>query len=165
MCLNILKILLILFPLTVFSLQSDRNKIIHVDADSAELDQKNHTGIYTGHVIFNQGTTHLHAAKAITQGNEKNELVLAIAEGNQEAQAHFETKTAEDKPPMHAYADIIRYLPDKHRIELQGHAKVSQGTNSFSAPLIVYDTEKQQVISKSDGKSRTSIVFYPDKKP
>ena len=156
--------LLFLTPSLLFALPSDRQKLIHVDADSADLNQQSHKGVYTGHVTFHQGTTHLHAAKAMTQGNEKNELILAIAEGNKEGQAHFETKTTEDKPPMHAYADIIRYLPKKHLIKLQGNAKVTQGANTFSAPLIIYDTLKQEILSKSDGKNRISIVFYPDKK-
>lgn len=163
---NMVKILIlwICFSLSAFALKTDRYQVIHVDADSADLDQKNHIGTYTGHVIFNQGTTHLYAAKATTQGNEKNELILAVAEGDAKDQVHFETKTDADKPPMHAFADKIRYIPAKHVIELHGHAKVSQGTNTFSAPLIIYDTEKQQVLSRRDEHNRISIIFHPDKK-
>ena len=62
-------------------------------ADSADLSHQNHKGIYTGNVEFVQGTTNLHAANALTQGNTKNQLTLAIANGTKENQAHYWTET------------------------------------------------------------------------
>lgn len=147
-----------------YALPSDKNEIIHVDADTADLNQLTHKGTYSGHIHFNQGTTNLHANKAITEGNEKNQLVLAVAKGSTTEQAHFWTQTAVDKPVLHAYANTIRYYAQKHLIALIGNAKVLQGENSFSAPRIYYNTLKQQVISKNNGSHQTQIVFYPEKK-
>lgn len=148
----------------VFALPEDREKRMELSADSADITQIAHHGEYIGHVELDQGSTHLRAAKAITEGDKRNKLVLAVAEGNKKEQAHCWTLTAVDKPPLHAYADIIRYLPEQHTIELIGNAKVIQGDNSFSAHKIIYDTVKQHVISKSDGKTRTTIIFHPEKK-
>ncbi len=134
-------------------------------ADKADLNQHEHKGIYIGNVELIQGTSNLQAAKAITQGNEKNQLIVAIAEGTSKKQAHYWTISDPKKPPVHAYADTIRYYPLKHLIELIGHARVEQGSDSFSAAKISYDTIEQHVISHGDEKQRIIIIYHPEKKP
>lgn len=145
------------------AMPDDREKIVELSADSADLNQQTHRGEYTGDVQFDQGTTHLRATKAITEGDQHNKLIFAVATGSDSEQAHYWTQTALDKPLLHAYADTIRYYPDRHLIELIGNARVIQGDNSFSAPKITYDTLKQHVLSKSDGKTRTVIIIHPGK--
>jgi lipopolysaccharide export system protein LptA len=147
-----------------YALPSDKEKVMHVIADSADLSQQNHKGTYTGNVEFVQGTTNLHASNALTQGNSENQLTLAIAKGSKGKQAHYWTETGPNKPPFHAYADTIRYYPLRHLIELNGNARIEQGTNSLSAAKITYDTVKQHVVSQSEGKTRTTIILYPEKK-
>lgn len=149
---------------TGFALPSDKEKIIHVTADSADLNQLNHKGIYTGNVEFTQGTINLHASNAITQSNTKNQLTLAIANGSNGKQAHYWKQADPNKPPFHAYADTIRYYPLRHLIELIGNARVAQGPNSLSAAKITYDTLKHHVISQGNEKTRTIIILYPEKK-
>jgi len=161
---NYLLIFCLVFTAVGHALPEDKEKVMHVTADSADLSQQNHKGIYTGNVEFIQGTTNLRAANAITQGNQKNQLTLAIANGSKGQQAHYWTETGPNKPPFHAYADTIRYHPLSHLIELIGNAHVEQGKNSLSAAKISYDTIKQHVISQSDGKTRTTIILYPEKK-
>lgn len=145
------------------AMSDDREKLLQLSADSANLNQQTHRGEYIGNVQLDQGTTHLRAANANTEGNQQNKLVLAVANGNKKEQAHYWTQTAVGKPLLHAYADTIRYHPENHLIELIGNARVVQGDNSFTAPIINYDTLKQHVISKSDGKSRTTIIIHPGK--
>ncbi|KTD30815.1 lipopolysaccharide export system protein LptA [Legionella moravica] len=160
-----LLVILMLNVMVGYALPSDKEQTMHVISDSADLSQKNHKGVYTGNVEFMQGSTNLNAAKAITQGDAKNQLVLAIANGEKGKQAHYWTETGPDKPPFHAYADTIKYYPLKHLIELIGNARIEQGTNSLSAAKISYDTLEQHVVSESDGKTRTTIIIYPEKKP
>ncbi|WP_242604541.1 lipopolysaccharide transport periplasmic protein LptA [Legionella fairfieldensis] len=146
-----------------YAMPDDRKKIIELSADTVDLNQQIHHGEYVGNVQFDQGTTHLRAAQAITEGNQQNKLVLAVAKGSRKEQAHYWEQTAIDKPLVHAYADLIRYYPDRHLIELIGNARVVQGENSFSAPKISFDTLKKHVISTSDGKKRTLIIIHPGK--
>ncbi|MFA5960409.1 MAG: lipopolysaccharide transport periplasmic protein LptA [Tatlockia sp.] len=157
-------LLLLLTGNAANALPEDREKPIELSADSADISQLAHHGEYVGNVSLDQGSMHLRAAKAITEGNKDNKLILAIAQGSEKQQAHCWTLTAVDKPPLHAYADTIRYLPEQHLVELIGKARVVQGNNSFSAPKISYDTLKQHVLSKSDGKARTTIIIHPEKK-
>lgn len=157
--------LLLVMATSAQALPTDKEQVMHVVADSANLSQQNHTGTYTGHVEFIQGTTNIHATKAITKGNNKNQLTLAIASGTKEAQAHYWTQSETGKPPFHAYADTITYYPLRHIIELKGNARIVQGDNSMSAALITYDTIKQHIITQSSGTTRTTIVFHPKQLP
>ncbi len=147
-----------------FAMPDDREKILTLSADSADLNQQTHQGEYIGNVQLDQGTTHLRAASARTDGDKQNKLVLAIAKGNKKEQAHFWVITELNKPALHAFADLIQYFPERNVVELIGNAKVAQGDNSFTAPKIIYDTVKQHVVSKSDGKTRTTIIIHPGKK-
>ena len=156
---------LLLIANVSFALPDDRTKIMQVSAGSADLDQQAHRGTYIGNVQFDQGTTHIRAEKAITEGNSKNQLVKAIIQGNKTAQAHYWTHNTADKPPLHAYADTIYYYPNSHLIKLIGNARVEQGEDSFTAPKISYDTLHQHVISKNDSQGRTLIIIHPGKLP
>ena len=146
-----------------FALPDDREKKLQLSADHADLNQQTRHGEFIGNVQLDQGSTHLRAAKAVTEGDEQNRLSLAIAKGQGKDQAHYWTLTALSKPPLHAYADTIRYYPSRHLIELIGNARVSQGDNSFTAPQIRYDTVKQHVLSEGKGESRTTIIIHPGK--
>ncbi len=161
---QILGIVLIMLTCSAHALSSDKEQVMHVMADSADLSQQKHKGTYIGNVELIQGTTNLHATKAITLGDDKNQLTLAIANGSPGKQAHYWATTDPQKPPFHAYADTIRYYPKRHVIELIGNARVEQGDNSFSAAKITYDTETQHVLSKGDGKQRIIIIYHPEKK-
>lgn len=161
---NILFLLFMFMSGLSYALPTDKEQVMHVTADTADLNQQKHKGTYTGNVVFVQGTTNLHADNAITESTIKNQLSLAIANGGNGKQAHYWVQTDPNKPPLHAYADTIKYFPLKHTIELIGNARVEQGKNSLSAAKIIYDTQEQHVVSQSDSKNRTVIILYPEKK-
>jgi lipopolysaccharide export system protein LptA len=147
-----------------FALPEDRDKPAALSANSADLNQLTHQGEYKGEVILDQGTRHLRADRAITKGDKNNQLTEARAFGTSITPAHYWEQTATDKPPMHAYAQEIHYYPKRHLIELIGSARVTQGDNSFSAPKIIYDTEKQHVMANGGKKSPILIIMHTEKK-
>lgn len=148
---------------TCIALSSDREQLLKVSADSADLNQSTHQGVYEGHVEIDQGTTHLRAEKAITEANEKNKLIKAIALGNDKKQAHIWTLMEKNKPLLHAYADKIYYYPERNIVELIGSARIIQGENTFSAPKITYNTLEQHVVTEKKGHTRTTIIIHPEK--
>ena len=152
---------LLLLANICFALTEDKTKVVYLKANSADLNQQTHHGVYIGEVEFDQGTTHLRADTATTEVNDKNQLVKAIAKGNTNNQAHYWTLTSPDKPPMHAFADTICYYANKHLILLIGNARIEQGVNSFAAARIRYDTLHHHVITNRVGNSRTIIVIHP----
>lgn len=147
----------------VQAMPEDTQAKLILSANTADLNQANHQGEYVGDVKLDQGTSHLRAHRAVTIVNDKNRLIEAIAYSRPHVPVHFWTKIAADKPDLHAYADEMHYYPEKHMIELIGHAKVTQDKNVFSAPKIIYDTKTQHVVSKRDRNDRTVIIIYPEK--
>lgn len=153
--------ILCLLSCSAFSLPSDNNEPVYLQAGTASLNQLTHEGIYTNHVKLDQGNMHLRAAYAVIKGDTKNQLIYAMAQGKATQQAHIWTLTDADKPPFHAYADTIHYYPQEHRVELIGHAQIKQGANQFNAPEIHYDTIKQHLITKQHKNERTTIILQP----
>lgn len=146
-----------------FALPDDKLQPMHLSADSADLNQQTHQGRYMGNVTLDQGSTHLRANEALTQGNKDNKLSFAVAKGKSGEQAHYWSLPDVNKPEIHAFADEIDYYPNKHLIELIGNARVIQGDDSFSAYKITYDTIKEHVVTSSKNQQRTLIVFHPEK--
>lgn len=153
----------ILLSNSALALPEDQEQIVQLRAGSADINQQTHTGIYLNGVQLDQGSTHIEAFEATTTGNEKNQLILAIIKGKKNTQAHYWTLPAQDKPVMHAYANMMKYYPERHLIELIGNARVEQGDNSFAAPKISYDTQAQHIVSEASGNARTTIIFHPEK--
>ena len=154
----------IVFLSSTHALPQDRDEIFYLSSDEADISQSKNKGLFKGHVKIDQGSSHLRSAEAETHGDENNKLVKAIAKGNQQKKAHFWTILTQNQPELHAWADIIYYFPKQNRIELVGNAEVSQGDNTFKAPKIIYDTEKQHILTERQENKRTTITFHPEKK-
>ena len=144
----------------LWALPDDRSQPARLTANTADLNQETHTGVYTGDVQFDQGSSHLRANKAITHATKENKISSAFAYGTKNTPAHYWEQTALDKPPIHAYAIEIHYDATKHRIDLIGEARVVQGEDSFTAPQISYDTLTKQIIAKADKSARPQIIFH-----
>lgn len=157
----ILIVFTFIFTQQIYAITLTTTLPMRLFAQKADLDQKTHTGRYSGDVALHQGNNHLRAARAITKTDQQNQFIKAIAYGDAQKQVHFWSKADPEKPVIHAFADKIRYLPNQHTIELIGHARVKQGKNTFIAPYIHYDIKKEQVTSHANGKSLIHILFYP----
>lgn len=149
----------------LFALPEDSKEPLLVRADSADLNQKQHIGTYLGNVTVDQGSTHIRACKARTEGDEQNHLIKAVIEGDGIMQAHYWTLQNQGKPELHAYADTMFYYPKKHQILLVGHAYVVQDHNKISATTISYNTETQRVKTSFQGEQTTISIQPNDKTP
>jgi len=143
------------------ALESDKKEPLHIEADTVSIDNKAGTSRYEGHVNIWQGSSRLTSDTALVYMDKDSSLKKAAAKGNLRAQAHYKTLTDPQKPELNAYADIIEFYPKKHLIYLIGNAKVIQGKDSYKAPEIEYNTEKQRVFSKKSTHGRTVIVIHP----
>ena len=149
-----------------FALETDTQQPLELKANSADINQSSHIGTYTDGIEFDQGTTHIRADKAITKTDANNKLTEAVIYGNKSSQAHYWSQMEKDKPELHAYADIIKYYPEKKVIKLIGHSRIKQGENSFTAPKITYNIDKRHIVSSSmaNQKQKTVIIFHPTRK-
>ncbi len=154
------RIFLLGTSLSAFALPEDKQQPVVLNADVVSFNQQQHLGTYQGHIRLDQGSTHLRANQATTKFNHKTELLLAKAWGDSNHPAHFWILPEKNKPELHAYAETLSYYPKQQRIKLVGHARISQGKNSFKAPEIQYNLARQQVLTTPKHHQRTTIIFH-----
>lgn len=149
------------------ALPSDREQPIRVQADSAELDDKQGVAVYRGDVVVTQGSTKL-TGNTVTLKQDKNgdiEVVTSVGKP-----AYYEQKPAPDKDVTKAYGLTIQYFVTQNRVVLIDQAKVIHKATPSKAK-IVYDTQRQIVnAGRATGSQVTSprpridMVIQPKKK-
>ena len=156
---------LCLFITNSYALTTDKQEDIKFQAGHVTFNDEKGIGTYTNGVSINQGSAHLRADHATTLIDKQHHLTRATAFGSKDKKAHFWTLTTADKPLLHAYADIIHYHPLKNELELIGHAHISQGNNTLTAPHIRYDTKTERLITSAQNNERTVILIDPKAYP
>src|SRR3989338_4838179 len=152
-----------------WALPTDREQPIRVQADSAELDDKQGVAVYRGDVVITQGTLKI-TGETVTITQDKNgEIEVFTSVGKP---AYYEQKPSADKQIVKAYGLTIQYFAANERIVLIDQAKVIQEGNTFEGEKIVYDTQRQIVnagratgTNLSVPRPRIDMVIQPKNKP
>ncbi|PZW49623.1 lipopolysaccharide transport periplasmic protein LptA [Pseudomonas sp. URMO17WK12:I2] len=153
---------------SAWALPSDRDQPIRVQADSAELDDKQGVAVYRGDVVITQGTMKITGDTVTITQNAQGEVDVFTSVGKP---AYYEQKPAVDKQIVKAYGLTIQYFAANERIVLIDQAKVVQEGNTFEGEKIVYDTRRQIVnagratgTNVSSPRPRIDMVIQPQKK-
>ncbi|WP_447589420.1 lipopolysaccharide transport periplasmic protein LptA [Aquipseudomonas campi] len=153
---------------SAWALPSDRDQPIRVQADSAELDDKQGVAVYRGGVVITQGTMKITGDTVTITQNKDGEVDVFTSIGKP---AYYEQKPSVDKQIVKAYGLTIQYFASNDRIVLIDQAKVIQEGNTFEGEKIVYDTQRQIVnagrangASVSTPRPRIDMVIQPRKK-
>ena len=126
-----------------------------MQADSAELDERQGVAVYRGSVVITQGTLKI-TGDTVTITQDKNgDIEVFTAVGNR---AYYEQKPAVDKDIVKAYGRTIQYFAANERIILIDQAKVVQQGNTFEGEKIVYDTRRQIV---NAGRASGNAISTP----
>jgi lipopolysaccharide export system protein LptA len=152
---------LAVLSLNANSLTEDRKEKLHVTADTTIYNYHNGTNYFEGHVLIDQGTTHLTADKLTTKNNSKHQIEEAVAYGVKEL-AHFWTIPKQGEPIMNAHANVIKFYPMTLNVTLQGHVRVTQGGNNFQGQLIHYNMNDQTIIVPETKNGQAVLVYNPD---
>ncbi|SDI12314.1 lipopolysaccharide export system protein LptA [Pseudomonas flavescens] len=154
---------------SAWALPSDRDQPIRVQADSAELDDKQGVAVYRGDVVITQGTLKITGDTVTITQNAKGDIDVFTSVGKP---AYYEQKPSADKQIVKAYGLTIQYFAANERIVLIDQAKVVQEGNTFEGEKIVYDTQRQIVnagratgTNVSTPRPRIDMVIQPQKKP
>ena len=145
------------------ALTSDRQKNIHVQADSAIVDDKSGQSTYTGNVVIDQGTLHITADK-VQITSKQNEVVKVVASSNEHSEhlAHYQQQPDNSQQLVQADAREITWLVKERRLELQGNATLKQTKDSFfSGETIHYDVGTGTVNARSGSDAQVETVFKP----
>jgi lipopolysaccharide export system protein LptA len=160
---NVIKGLFIIFlliPISLLALPGDDQQVMHINSDSSTYNYKTGTTIYEGHVIIDQGTTHLIADRVVTNSNSKHKMEEAIAYGLTTL-AEYTTVPKPGDPVLHAKAKVIKFYPAKSMVFLEGDVIVTQGKNRFEGPVIVYNMKDQIVTAPPSKTGRATIIIEP----
>ncbi|MCY1260253.1 Lipopolysaccharide export system protein LptA [compost metagenome] len=151
-----------------WALPTDREQPIRVQADSAELDDRQGVAVYRGDVIVTQGSMKLTGHTVTLKQNKEGDIEIVTSVGKP---AYFEQKPEVDKPITQAYGITIQYFVTQNRVILIDQAKVIQEGNTFEGEKIVYDTQRQIVnAGRATGsqvttpRPRIDMVIQPKKK-
>ncbi|MFI8745368.1 lipopolysaccharide transport periplasmic protein LptA [Pseudomonas sp. NPDC077186] len=152
-----------------WALPSDREQPIRIQADSAELDDKQGVAVYRGDVIITQGTLKITGDTVTITQTASGDIDVFTSVGNL---AYYEQKPAVDKEIVKAYGRTIQYFSSNERIVLIDQAKVIQEGNTFEGEKIVYDTQRQIVnagratgTNVSTPRPRIDMIIQPKNKP
>ena len=119
---------------TSWALPSDRDQPIRVQADSAELDDKQGVAVYRGSVVITQGSLKITGDTVTLTQNQTGDLEVFTAVGKP---AYYEQQPSADKQIVKAYGLTIQYYASNERIVLIDQAKVIQEGNTFEGEKIV----------------------------
>ncbi|KXJ40635.1 MAG: hypothetical protein AXA67_10070 [Methylothermaceae bacteria B42] len=159
---NFFRLILLLFLFAsspAKALESDADQPIYIESNSAFYDEKTGKSIYTGDVIFKQGTLHIKADK-IEAFTVKGELEKAIAYGNP---VQFRQIPKPGKEEIRGTSKRAEYYVDRDTIVLIGDAVVHQGDNTYASDWIEYDQIKGTIKAgeKTSDTKRVKIILHP----
>ena len=160
MC-RILSALLLAMTTACFALPNDNKEMLHIISDTSNYNYKTSTNEFTGHVVIDQGTTHVTADRVITKSDAQHKIKEAIAYGIHQP-AHYWTLPKPGDPEMHAYATVIKFYPIESNVALEQNVTLKQGENSFQGQLIHYNSYDQTIIVPHLKKSQAVLVYNPD---
>lgn len=144
------------YSATTIARPDDRDKPIHITADTAELNDKTGISIYRGDVEMVQGTTIL-TGDVITIHSPDKKVNKVISIGD--LATYQETTT--DGHVVYAESEEMVYNRVESKIELFRRAKVTQQDNVFRSEHIIYFIE-EELIDAGTPKDRVNITILPD---
>ena len=141
---------------SAWALPNDNEQPIRIQANEAQLDDKQGVTTYKGDVIITQGSMKITGNTVTITRNSAGEIDVVTSVGNL---AYYEQlHKATDPKPVQAYAVTIQYHAPQNRIVLIDKAKVINDGNTTEGEKIIYDTVKQVA---SAGRANGSQVTAP----
>ena len=108
---------------SAWALPEDREQPIRVQADTAELDDRQGVAVYRGDVVITQGTMKITGDTVTITQDDNGDVEVFTSIGKP---AYYEQKPAVDKEIVKAYGLTIQYFAANERIVLIDQAKVVQ---------------------------------------
>ncbi len=158
--------LLLLFALAPARAErADRDKPIHLEADTVEVNDATKVSTYQGSVRLSQGTLLILADKLVVEQDAQG-LSKATAYGNP---VSFRQKRDGVDEYIEAYAQRMEYDARTERLQMFTQARVKRGQDEVRGNYISYDgvTEAYRVIGGKEGaseynpKGRVRAVIQP----
>ena len=132
----------LLGSMAAYSLSTDKDQPIQVEADEAELDDLNDVSIYRGNVIVTQGSIRMTGDVMTVRSKGSNGLDYLVIEGSPATYRQLPDNAA---APNEARAKRMEYHKTKNLVVLIEDAWVKQDTSTLVGERIEYNTELSRV--------------------
>ena len=155
---------------SAWALPNDQQQPIRIQADDAQLDDKNGIATYKGDVIITQGSMKVTGNTVTMTRTPAGDIDVVTSVGNL---AYFEQlQTAGDTKPVQGWGVTIQYHASQDRVVLIDRAKVvDKDGNVTQGEKIVYDTNKKLATAGratgtnvTESRPRIDMVIQPKKK-
>ncbi len=141
-----LALLLALYGTGAWSLTTDRDQSVEIEADWAEADDKRRVTVYKGQVVLMQGSIRITGDTLTMHFDKHDSLVKLVALGNR---ATFRQLPDGETDYQRAKAKRIEMFPDKDLMVLLGESLAWQGKDRISADRIDFDTYSSKVKART----------------
>jgi lipopolysaccharide export system protein LptA len=153
----------LLFTPTAGAERADRDKPIHLEADSATVEDVNRKegsriSVFTGNVILTQGTLRINADKVIMKEDPQG-FRHATATGDL---VSFRQKRDRLNEYVEGWSERAEYDSKTDKIELFRQARLKRGSDEVQGDYISYDMNSE--FFKVMGSKERGIETGPDKR-
>jgi len=131
---------------------------VQITADHASFDHKLGVAVYLGNVQVNQGTRHLTANKLVIESDSSNRIKIMVATGTP---ATFRSQQDPNKPAGTGAAKVIKYYPQKDKVDLLYQAQLTQDGDTISGPKLSYNFVTEVLQGNSSPRERTTVILQP----
>jgi lipopolysaccharide export system protein LptA len=157
---------------SAWALPTDSQQPIRIQADDAQLDDKQGIATYKGDVIITQGSMKVTGNTVTITRTPAGDIDVVTSVGSASNLAYFEQlQKPTDPKPVQGYAVTIQYHAAQNRVVLIDRAKVINEGNTTEGEKIVYDTVKQVANAGratgnkvTEQRPRIDMVIQPKKK-
>lgn len=143
------------------ALESDQYQPMYIEADAAELDEKQLTSLYIGNVEVTQGSMFIQADEVLVhhKPDRRAEKIIAIGQP-----VHYRQRLDDDPEEVTGRALRVEYEVDREELTLIDEAVLVQGEDRFASDRIVYNriTERVTAGSSAQGRERVKIRIEPE---
>ena len=155
-------LLLAILPVAAWGLASDREQPIHIEADSASLDETTGISVYTGNVQLRQGSLRLQA-ETMTVHSTGDQVSKIVLTGKP---ATFVQRQDDTDNDLHAESRQMEYYATDERIILLEAARVWQADGKeFRSEKIIYDISSNRINAGGSATGdRVHIILQPKPK-
>ena len=155
----IFSVLMIFYSSLVLSIDSDKDKPIFLESDSAKWDENSQKSTYRGNVVVTQGTMLL-TGDLLVVTSKNNEINNMIITGEKST---YKQKTQSGKI-VNGEAYEIQYFVENSEIIFLNDAVLTQAKNVVKSNKIIYLTDTENIIAgDKKGKSRVKMTIEPKK--
>jgi lipopolysaccharide export system protein LptA len=143
------------------ALEDDQYQPMYIEADAAELDDKQLTSLYIGNVDVTQGSMRILADEVLVHHKADRRAQKIIAIGKP---VRYRQRVEDDPDEVKGRALRMEYEADREELVLIDEAVLTQGEDRFASDRIVYNriTDRVTAGTSAQGSERVKIRIEPE---